>query len=88
MEYLQVLGLLLDIIGVGLLIKYGQALFIYTGTGSVPEKLPSGTMYIRYEGDESDNGDHRKRLNLARCGIWLVVIGFAAQLIVAIAALL
>lgn len=88
MEYLQLLGLALDLIGVGLPIKYGHALFIYSGTTCPPEKLPSGTMYLQYEGDESDNGDHRKRLRFARCGVWLIFIGFASQLIVAIADIL
>ena len=88
MEYLQLLGLFLDVIGVGLLIKYGHALFIYARTTPVPEKLPSGTLYIQYEGDASDKGDHHKRLRLARCGVWLVFIGFATQLIVAVAAIL
>lgn len=89
MEYIQLLGLLLDVIGVVLLIKYGHALFIYTGTSSTPpEKVSSGTLYFQYAGDASDKGDHSKRLRLARCGVWMVLIGFVFQLIVAVAAIL
>ena len=88
LEYLQPLGLIIDIIGFILLIRYGHALFIRTGTSPMPPKdWWVGSYYFQREngeGPSSNDGQFR----IAKWGATLVITGFAVQFIGVISSLI
>ena len=88
LAYLQPLGLLLDIIGFWLVIKYGHALFIRTGTNATPpSEMDDGALYITTEGGADVDIAYYRRKRRADVGVALVIIGFTAQFIAAAASL-
>ena len=82
------LGLLVDIGGFLLVIRYGHALFFRAGADPAPERLPSGVNYAQVEGFDEDDERHESRRRLwARTGVGAVVFGFGLQIVGSIAAI-
>ena len=80
-----VLGLGLDIIGFGFVIRYGHSLFLRTGAGPPPPDLARNSFYFQYKGPDKDPGSRRRFL--AKMGVATVAIGFAFQIVGAVAAI-
>ena len=87
--FLQPIGLFLDIVGFWLVIEYGHVLFLRAGAAPVPDKLDEGTFYFQYQngGADSDSSDYKRRRR-AKAGVYLVLTGFGAQFISAVASLI
>ena len=80
-------GLLLDILGFILVVRYGHALFIHLGIGSPPsDRVKDGDIYIQLRG-QGEDADNNRRRQKANAGVVLVVLGFSLQLLGSIAAI-
>ena len=88
--YLQPFGLSLDIIGFWLVVRFGHALFLRIGTTLPrPDEGRNGDVYLQIPRDESEGESKPDRRECwANVGVYLVIIGFIAQLIAALASLL
>ena len=88
--YAAPLGLMLDIVGFLLVIRYGHSLFIRTGVGPPSESdLKDWDMYLQYKGPDTEHGRsqgsrHRFRAHL---GVATVITGFGLQIVGSTAAI-
>ena len=77
------IGLLLDIVGFLVVIRYGHALFLRTGVGPPDPKWKDGDVYWQIADDDPVKvalWDARRRLK-AHIGVGLVVLGFVMQIV-------
>ena len=73
-------GLILDIVGFLLVIRYGHSLFIRSGTGPPVDNIgKDGDLYLQRKGP-SEGRDNGRRL-WAHVGVATVIIGFGLQII-------
>ena len=80
------LGLLIDIGGFLLVIRYGHTLFMRVGTEAIDSEGKDGDVFIVIPGLPGDSGDRRRR-RWAHMGVCVVVAGFGLQIVGAIAAI-
>ena len=81
------LGLLVDIGGFALVIRYGQALFIRSGTGPADDSVgKDGDLYLQHGGSSDECGEKRRRFR-AHVGVGVVFFGFGLQIVGAAAAI-
>ena len=79
-------GLLLDIVGFLLIVRYGHSLFLRSGTGPPADNMgKDGDLYFQHEGP--DKGDNSRRRFWAYVGVATVIIGFSLQIAGAMAAI-
>ena len=84
--YATLLGLLLDIAGFLLVIRYGHSLFTRSGTGPPDNRDGSdGDLYLQYDG--AIEGHERRRRFWAYMGVALVVVGFLLQAVDSVVAI-
>ena len=74
--YLTPIGLMLDIVGFLLIIRYGHSLFLRVVSGNLPNRRDSN-LYLRVDGVD-ERTESRRRL-YARIGVATVVVGFGLQ---------
>ena len=83
-------GLLLDIVGFSMVVIYGHALFMRIGVGEPdPHRAKDGHVYYGLTGSdpvEVGRSDERRRLK-AHIGVVVVVVGFALQMVGAVASI-
>lgn len=88
--YTTPLGLLLDIVGFLLVIRYGHSLFRWVGTDYPDDRtisaMPPGSEFIVREGP-SDTGENRRMRLRAHIGVATVVAGFSLQIVGSTAAI-
>ena len=86
--YLIPIGLVLDIVGFLLVVRYGHALFIHVRSGP-PEAATGrdGDLYIEISRADAEPEDQRRRRK-AWMGVWVVVGGFAVQIVGSLASIL
>ena len=71
-EIINSVGLACDIVGVGLLYRFGLSEQLNT---------PGGTVIV-YPGENSEDAEKRMRsTRWSRCGLFLVIVGFALQIV-------
>ena len=83
MEYLNTTGLVLDLVGFVLVIKFGHDLFLRTITQEEYDKnkhKDPGTLYLISDNGESIESNRNWRLFAARMGVGLVASGFTLQI--------
>ena len=79
--YLVPIGLMLDIVGFLLVVRYGHALFLHAGSGPPDNaKGKDGDWYAEMLGEDIDAADTRLKRK-AKAGVCLVVIGFVLQIV-------
>ena len=85
--YMAPVGLMLDIVGFLLIIRYGHSLFLrgVSGTGHLPDRQDYN-LYLRADGVD-ERIESRRRL-YARIGVVTVVVGFGLQVIGSTAAII
>ena len=77
--YATPLGLVLDIIGFGLVIWYGHALFLRVGSNPPsPSEGKGGDFYIQVPGGDEQ---YLRQLKRAWLGVTLVILGFGLQIL-------
>ena len=74
--YATPVGLILDIAGFLLIIRYGHSLFLRVVSGSLPDRQDNN-LYLRADGVD-ERSENRRRL-YARIGVATVAIGFGLQ---------
>ena len=86
--YLVPIGLMLDIAGFLLVVRYGHALFLHMGSGPADNaKGKDGDLYFEGAGADVDAADSRRKKK-AWTGVWLVVGGFVLQIFGSLASIL
>ena len=84
LAYATQAGLLMDILGFLLVVLYGHALFIRSGSAPPQDSVGrDGDLYIQHENGDTEAGaqQHRARYRKAWAGVWLVVVGFGLQIL-------
>lgn len=85
------LGLLVDIGGVILIVMYGHALFIRSGTGPPDDSSVGrdGDLYFQHSGPPNEGVEKasKRRERLAYMGVGLLMFGFGPQIVGSIAAI-
>ena len=75
------IGIALDIIGFGLVIRYGHSLFIHISSSKPPDETgKDGDLFMVVGNGEADTQAKKRRI-LARAGVVVVIIGFILQFI-------
>ena len=83
--YTAPVGLMLDIVGFLLIIRYGHSLFLRVVPGDLPDRQDHN-LYLRADGID-EQIESRRRL-YARIGVVAVVVGFGLQIIGSTAAII
>ena len=83
--YTTPLGLLLDIVGFILIIRFGHSLFLRAVSGSSPNRRDY-IIYLEVPGNDDRKEGHRRLC--AYAGVVAIITGFGLQAIGAMAALL
>ena len=82
--YTAPLGLMLDIAGFLLIIRYGHSLFLRVVSGNLPDRKDNN-LYLRGDGVD-ERFESRLRL-YARIGVVAVAVGFGLQVVGSTAAI-
>ena len=82
--YATPVGLMLDIVGFLLIIRYGHSLFLRVVSGNLPDRQDSN-LYLRVDGID-ERIESRRRL-YSRIGVVAVAVGFGLQVIGSTAAI-
>ncbi len=80
LNYATLVGLILDIVGFILIIRYGHSLFLRVGAGAPrASEGRDGDFYFDVPG-ANDGGDGQRRRK-ARAGVATVMVGFGLQIV-------
>lgn len=80
LNYATLVGLVLDVFGFLLIVRYGHSLFLRVGAGAPRENEgKDGDFFLEIAGAD-DRGD-RQRRRKAHVGVATVVVGFSLQIV-------
>lgn len=85
--YLTPIGLVLDIVGFLMIIRFGHALFIRSGGRPDHSKGKDGDLWFGDGSNKGESEESKRRRFKANVGVGIVVFGFVLQIIGSLAAI-